>query len=78
MERQPGEHTWDLHIRYHCCPTCGFIVESREDFKYILGEYQKDLICPRCQHSFTIVKTGQHKLGPLIGEPQPPDMEWDD
>jgi rubredoxin len=73
---QKGAHTWDLYLHYHRCPFCGLILESREDFHYILGQYKKDLECPRCKHSFTLVKNVQPALGPLIGEPQPPDIDW--
>jgi len=74
--KQAGEHTWPLYVRYHRCPKCGAIIESREDFHYVLGQYQKDLECQRCQHAFTITKQVTPTFGPLIGEPQPPEFDW--
>lgn len=54
--RQKGTHTWEIVIHYHRCLKCGWIIESREDFDYRLGRYQKDLVCPRCQYAFSITK----------------------
>lgn len=68
-------HTWELYLRYHECPKCGFIVESREDYEYILGKYQKTLECPRCKHPFTLEKTG-NTIGPLFGKPPKPEFDW--
>ncbi|CCB85241.1 MULTISPECIES: hypothetical protein [Parachlamydia] len=73
---QKGEHTWDLVVRYHQCPKCGAIIENREDFKYRLGHYEKDLECPRCHHAFTLVKNVSLKMGPFIGEGGAVEVDW--
>jgi hypothetical protein len=73
---QNGTHTWDIIIHYHRCPGCGFIIESREDYHYRMGKYQKDLTCSRCQRRFTITKPTRLRFGPLIGNPQPPEVDW--
>jgi uncharacterized C2H2 Zn-finger protein len=75
---QRGTHTWDLVIEYIRCPECGFIIENREKYQYRLGKYQKDLECPRCHHRFTITKNVKPKFGPLIGEAQPVEMDWEE
>ena len=53
---QKGAHTWDLIIHYHRCPNCGYIVENMEDFRYILGDWIKDVKCERCHHEFVVKK----------------------
>jgi len=53
---QKGSHTWEIILYYHRCPKCGFIFESREDYQYRLGLYQKDLECPKCHHQYTVTK----------------------
>lgn len=73
---QKGTHTWDLYVAYHRCPHCGYIMESRENFKYRLRKYTKDLECPRCHYLFTLIKPSSPSLGPLIGEAQPPEFDW--
>lgn len=73
---QKGTHTWDLVIDYHLCPQCGNIIESREKYHYVLGKYQKEIDCDRCRHHFTTFKNSKPSFGPLIGEPQPPEMDW--
>lgn len=73
---QKGTHTWDLILHYHSCPECGKILESRQDYIYRNGTYQKKIICDRCGHSFTVTKPTHPTFGPLIGEPQHPEMDW--
>ena len=73
---QAGEHTWDIIVHYHRCPECGYIIESRQEFTYRLGKYQKELACERCQHNFQVTKPSKPSFGPLIGEPQPIETEW--
>lgn len=51
--REKGSHTWDLVVRYHRCPQCGVIIESRTDYVYQLGHYVKQVDCQRCGHKFT-------------------------
>lgn len=74
--REKGTHTWDLYLTYHRCPNCGFIFESREDYVYRMGKYQKDLICPRCHHSYTLTKGQRPLIGPVFGEPPKPEFDW--
>lgn len=74
---QRGTHTWDLIIHYHRCPACGYIIESRQDYQYRFGKYQKDIICRRCQSSFTLTKPVRPHFGPLIGPSQPAEVDWD-
>lgn len=74
---QKGEHTWDLYLRYHRCPNCGFIIETRKDFENRFGKYIKELICTRCHHKFTLTKREKPAFGPLIGEPQPIEFDWE-
>lgn len=62
-----GNHTWDIIIQYHRCPKCGVIMESRLDYEYRLGKYQKDLECERCGHRFTLTKKTKPTFGPLWG-----------
>ena len=64
---QKGLHTWDIIHQYHRCPNCGYIIESRDDYKYLLGKYEKDLECDRCHHQFTLTKHAKPVLGPLLG-----------
>ena len=74
---QKGAHTWDLIIHYHRCPNCGYIVENREDFRYILGDWIKDVTCERCHHEFVVKKKNKPTFGPLIGTAQPPEVNWE-
>lgn len=71
-----GTHTWNIYIHYHACPKCGYIIESRQDYEERLKTYEKDLKCPRCQHEFTLIKKPKPTFGPLIGEPQPVEIDW--
>jgi hypothetical protein len=73
---QKGGHTWDLVIHYHCCPSCGNIIESRQDFEYLLGEWIKEIICEKCDHAFKLTKKRRPAFGPLIGNPQPKEIDW--
>lgn len=76
---QRGEHTWDRILQYHRCSNCGYILESRENYQYRLGGiYQKELECPRCGQKFTLTKPRKPSFGPLIGDPQPIEVEWND
>lgn len=77
MIRRNGNHTWDLIIEYHRCPDCGYIIESREDYRYLFGKWVKDVSCERCGKHFKLTKVMNHTFGPLIGRPQPPEITWD-
>ena len=73
---QKGPHTWDIIIQYHGCPNCGHIIESREDFKYRLGKYVKELQCPACQKQFTLTKSTKPRFGPFFGDPEVVEWDW--
>lgn len=74
--RQRGTHTFEIYLRYHRCPACGYILESREDFHDELGHRVKDLVCPRCSHAYRIEKSGGGPIGPLFGNPPKPEFDW--
>lgn len=69
---QKGPHTWDLYLQYHRCPQCGYIIESRQDFENRFGKYVKELKCNRCDHQFSLEKSG----GPSFGAPQTAEFDW--
>lgn len=73
---QKGNHTWDLIIQYHCCPACGYITESRDDYTYRLGDYYKDVVCGRCGKHFELRKRAHKTVGPLFGEGAKAETEW--
>lgn len=73
---QKGPHTWDLIVQYHRCPKCGFVMESRTDYEYRLGKYQKDIECERCGNRFTLTKRTRPSMGPLFGEGDHVEVEW--
>lgn len=73
---QKGAHTWDLIVYYHRCPSCGFIMESRQAFEYRLGKLQKDLECPRCHNPYTVTKVVKPSAGPFFGEGDPAEITW--
>jgi uncharacterized C2H2 Zn-finger protein len=75
MRRQHGDHTWDLSLHYYRCPECGFIIEDRQAYLYRMGRYEKEVVCPRCGHSF-ISKKPLSTIGPIFGTPQPVEMDW--
>jgi hypothetical protein len=70
-----GNHTWNITIKYHQCPKCGLIIESRDDYKYQMGKYTKNVHCSRCKNDFTLLKNTIPQCGPLFGEPT--SIEWD-
>lgn len=74
--RKKGTHTFDIYLRYHRCPFCGFIFESRADYQSEFGHRVKDLICPRCSHEYRIKKNGLEPIGPLFGSPPKPEFDW--
>lgn len=73
---QRGTHTWDLIVDYHRCPKCGWIIENRHIYEYRSGKYRVELECDRCHHQSTAIKRSRLTFGPLIGDPQPVEMEW--
>jgi hypothetical protein len=74
---QQGTHTWDLVLQYHCCPECGTIIESREDFHYQMGSWLKEIQCTKCKKIFLVKKQQKLKFGPLLGVEQSPEWEWE-
>lgn len=75
-KKQAGTHTWDLYVRYHRCPKCGYIIESRDDYQYQMGNYVKELTCNRCKNTFTESMPSTKHLGPIIGKPTTPEFDW--
>ena len=52
-------HTYPLHIEYHRCPKCGWIIESRQQYEQRFEFLEKDLECDRCENKFTEKKLHQ-------------------
>jgi uncharacterized C2H2 Zn-finger protein len=73
---QKGTHSWDIVIHYHRCPQCGMIIESRKGYDYKLGKWLKDLTCERCGKEIRLTKSRRPAFGPLIGDPEPYEIEW--
>jgi len=69
-------HNWELIWHYHECPECGFVFESRRDFRYRMGRYLKELECPRCGAAFTLKKEGGVPLGPIFSEGAEQETNW--
>ena len=69
-------HTWPIHHHYHRCPKCGAIIESRRDYVYRMGSYEKDLECDRCGEAFTERRDFSGRIGPLFGEASGPEFDW--
>lgn len=66
MAAPKATHTYDIHQRYHACPNCGKILESRTDYVYKYGKYEKELECERCHHHWTEVKAHIPSFAPLF------------
>ena len=74
---QKGLHTWDLIVEYHRCPKCGYILESRQGFvRDAEGNWSKNVSCERCGNSFAVHKERKSSFGPLMGDPQPIEIDW--
>lgn len=73
---QKGSHTWDLIVHYHRCPDCGYIIENRDDFQYEHGKYVKNVKCGRCHKEFIVQKERELSFGPLIGDVEPAEIDW--
>ena len=58
------------------CPKCGHIIENRDVYHYELGSWIKNVTCDRCDHTFIAKKNYKPSFGPLIGPPQPPEVDW--
>ncbi|MCB1111717.1 MAG: hypothetical protein H7A37_05945 [Chlamydiales bacterium] len=74
--REKGTHTWDLVIQYHRCPECDYVFDNRQQYRYQLGHYIKDVECPRCHHEFRLEKNRKPVVGPFFGNGAPPEMDW--
>ncbi len=74
---QKGLHTWDLVIEYHRCPKCGCINESRNGYSRNKDEWTKTVTCSRCGNQFVARKERKATFGPLIGDPQPIEIDWE-
>lgn len=73
---QRGSHTWEIVHHYHLCPRCKRIVESRQDYRYILGRYIKELECPHCRHAFSLTQKKEARPAPLFGNEAAPEWDW--
>jgi uncharacterized C2H2 Zn-finger protein len=76
MALQPNEHTWDISIYYHRCPSCGFIFTSRQVYHYDKQRYLKELECPRCHASLTATKPARPATRSLWGTHRPAEFDW--
>ena len=74
---QKGDHTWDMYLRYHRCPKCGYIIENRANFENRFGKYVKEMICPRCKYRFEEIRAQKPTFGPFTGDPEPAEFNWD-
>lgn len=70
-----GPHTFNISIRYHQCPHCKNIFESRGKWDYASGMYIKKLTCPNCSYFFKATKP-MGPIGPLFGEPSKTEFDW--
>lgn len=75
---QKGPHTWDMVIDYLECPNCGRILENRQSYEYHSGQYVKHVKCDYCGNSFTVTKDKNSAFGPLLGDPQPIEVDWEE
>lgn len=66
MIRAAGTHSYDIYQRYHRCPKCGKIVESRKGYEYRMGKREKDLHCPRCSYEWTEKSPEKSRFGPFF------------
>lgn len=71
-----GDHTWERYLHYHCCPSCRYVFENRSDYVMEQKQETKKLNCPRCQQAFTVVRQRNLARAPLLGRPQPPEIDW--
>lgn len=69
-------HTYPLHLSYRKCPHCQHIIECRQDFRYQMGRYEREITCPKCKKTFIDIKKGDEPLGPLFGEAPKPEFDW--
>jgi uncharacterized C2H2 Zn-finger protein len=70
-------HTWPLELSYERCPYCRYIFESSQSYVYHMGEYSKELICPKCKKSYKTIKGKPDPVGPLFGESPKPEFTWE-
>jgi ssDNA-binding Zn-finger/Zn-ribbon topoisomerase 1 len=64
--RRKGVHTFDIFLEYLACPKCRAIIEDRQGYTYRLGQMIKQVECPRCHHTYTVVKAEKPGFGPLF------------
>lgn len=67
LRQRHGNHTWDIVLDYHLCPQCGYIIENRQKYTLSSGSYQRNLVCERCKHNFTVTKHKPKTFGPFLG-----------
>lgn len=61
-----GNHTWDIVIDYQSCPHCGYIMEDRNKFERHDGNWEKEIVCSRCNKKFMVAKKIQPAFGPIF------------
>lgn len=72
-----GDHTFKIQISYEKCPFCGFINENRDPFSYHNGFYTKEVECFRCGKHFEKQKP-LTRIGPIFGEAESAEVDWED
>lgn len=72
-KQRHGNHTWDLVLHYYRCARCGTIMENREKFEPRFHRFQKEIVCPVCQQTFTVEKKPKTSWGPLLSNE--PDID---
>ncbi len=65
-QQRERDWTWKRIHHYHACTECGYVNESRKDFKVQAGFKVKDINCERCGKNFRVSKAKINSLGPLI------------
>lgn len=66
-KQRHGNHTWDLILHYYACPICGFIDENKDKFEKRFDILEKEIVCPRCRHTYKAAKKNRPSFGPLLG-----------
>ncbi len=61
-----GDHTWDIVIDYRSCPDCGYIMEDRQKYQRHDDNLEKQIVCGRCNKTFTVTKKIPSSFGPLF------------
>ncbi|MDA8773509.1 hypothetical protein N9N03_00050 [Chlamydiia bacterium] len=54
---------WPLTYDYHQCDQCGYIIETRFQYRERGEEYSKDVHCERCGHINLVEKSNNQMFG---------------